>query len=151
MSQSRECGPPRVGWSAGKKLLSAVAAGVNVSMWLTAAPLSMTLGVGTLLAAAVILTALYAPDRYSARAFGLLPWADSSGRGDLVAQQGWPEERDRETADTGRHRPLASCRTSGLPARRPAKAALSASTLPADRIDSRLVGQLADLLADQGR
>lgn len=53
-------------------------AGFNVGLWVAAAPLGIVLvATEVLLGAAVVLTALYAPDEYSARAFRLLTWTSS--------------------------------------------------------------------------
>jgi hypothetical protein len=56
------------------------AAGIHAELWLTATPAAVTL---TLLEAAliatVILTALFAPSRFSTRAFRMLPFTTPAG------------------------------------------------------------------------
>ena len=49
--------------------------GIHMAVWATIPQLGFTMiGIGAALAMTVILTALYAPQKFSDRAFRLLPW-----------------------------------------------------------------------------
>jgi hypothetical protein len=65
---------PQPPWPAGLAG-AAFGMGTQAALWLTASYLAMAFSIlEAVLAITVILTALYAPDKYSIRAFKLLPW-----------------------------------------------------------------------------
>ncbi|MFF7250150.1 hypothetical protein ACFZBU_40450 [Embleya sp. NPDC008237] len=75
MPSTRQTGPHRPTTAAAAGTTCTVA-GAHATLWLTAPTAAMVLTVPeAALAVTVVLTALYAPDRLSDRAFRLLPWA----------------------------------------------------------------------------
>lgn len=105
-------GLPPLAAGTGKVVVPTMVAGANVGLWLAVAPLGiMLVATEVLLGAVVVLTALYAPDEYSARAFRLLTWTSSPDS----MPRGTRTKRRREARDEMRGNPDVR----GVPAARP--------------------------------